>query len=362
MNLTRLEKLSAITAPSGHEDPMIAVMREEMQRVTEDVQIDRLGNVIARLPATDPTGGKPVMVFAHMDELGFIVRRIEPDGFLRLERLGGIPERTAPARPVMVKTPAGYLMGVIGHKSHHFTQPDEKYAVIKIHDLYVDLGVRTRQAVLGLGVEVGAPVTYAQFFLARDDTVFAKSLDNRGGCEILLEALEGLAALRRERDIYFVSTVQEEFNLRGVLTSLPLIAPEIAVCIDVVVACDTPDLSDVSDTRLGGGPAISKYTFHGRGTLGGLIPNPRLVSYFRSSADNNGIPYQLNVSMGLLTDASFLQVKGEGVHCIDIGFPARYTHAPVESASIMDMSNTVELIVKALSKLPADLDLRRGFA
>lgn len=362
MNLERLKRLSAIPAPSGYEDPMIEIMRQEMLRVTPDVQIDRLGNVIARLSAPMPTSANPVMVFAHMDELGFVIRKIEPDGFLRLERLGGIPERIAPARPVMVKASNQYLMGVIGHKSHHFTKPEEKYSVIKVHDLYLDLGVRTGQAVRELGVEVGNPVTYAPFFLARDDTVMAKSLDNRGGCEILLEVLERLAEENRERDIYCVGTVQEEFNLRGVLTSLPYIQPEIAVAIDVAVACDTPDLRDFSDTRLGGGPVISTYTFHGRGTLGGLIPNPRLVSFFRTAADQNRIPYQLNVSMGLLTDASFLQVKGEGVHCIDIGFPTRYTHAPVETASVQDMNSTVELIVKTLSKLPADLDLNRGIA
>ena len=360
MNLERLERLSAISAPSGYEDAMIEAMRQEMSRVTPDVWVDRLGNTDACLPGTGTVEAKPVMVFAHMDELGFVVRKIEQDGFLRLERLGGIPERVAPSRPVMVKTAGQDLMGVIGHKAHHFTKPDEKYEVIRAADLYVDLGVRSSQEVLDFGVSVGSPVTYAPFFLTRGDTVMGKSLDNRGGCEILLESLEKMASLAHERDIYFVGTVQEEFNLRGVLTTFPRIQPEIAIAIDVVVACDTPELKTVSDTHLGGGPAISMYTFHGRGTLGGLIPNPKLASYFRNVADQNGIPYQLNVSMGLLTDASFMQLEGEGVHCIDIGFPTRYTHAPVESASVQDMDYMVELIVKALSELPANLDLKRG--
>jgi putative aminopeptidase len=360
MNLERLERLSAISAPSGYEDSMVEIMRQEMSRVASEVWIDRLGNTIARLPGTGGGKAKPVLVFAHMDELGFIVRKIEQDGFLRLERLGGIPERAAQSCPVVVKTPEHDLLGVIGHKAHHFTKPEEKYEVIRAADLYIDLGVRSSQEVLDLGVTVGSPVTYAPFFLARGDSIMGKSLDNRCGCEVLLESLERIASLDHKRDIYFVGTIQEEFNLRGVLTTFPRIQPEIAIAIDVVVACDTPELKTVSDTHLGGGPAISMYTFHGRGTLGGVIPNPKLARYFRDVAAQSGIPYQLNVSMGLLTDASFLQMEGEGVHCIDIGIPIRYTHAPVESASIQDIDNTVELIVKALDELPANLDLNRG--
>jgi putative aminopeptidase FrvX len=360
MNLSRLKELSYISAASGYEDPMIRFMRQEMEKVTPDVTVDRLGNVIARLPGTSHDPGKPIMVFAHMDELGFVVRKIDTDGFLRLERLGGIPERTAPARPVIVSTAQGPIQGLIGHKAHHFTKPEEKYTVIRIQDLYLDLGVRSRQEALTLGIAVGDPVTYAPFFHVQGDTVMAKSLDNRGGCEILLETLEQLVQMPRHREIDFVASVQEEFSLRGVLPVFQQIKPEVAIAIDVVVSCDTPDMVGVSDTRLGGGPVISRYSFHGRGTLAGVIPNPKLVGLVRATASNKGISTQLNVSMGLLTDASFLQYQGEGVHCLDIGFPARYTHAPVETASLQDMDAVVVLLSQFLSQLPSQADLQRG--
>ncbi len=258
MNLSRLKALSSISAASGYEDPMISFMHQEMGTVVPDVTIDRLGNVIARLPGTSHEPGKPVMVFAHMDELGFVVRKIDPDGFLRLERLGGIPERTAPGRPVIVSTAEGLIQGLIGHKAHHFTRPEEKHSVIRIQDLYLDLGVHSRQEALDLGIAVGNPVTYAPFFHIQGDTVMAKSLDNRGGCEILLEILEQLARMPRHREIVFVASVQEEFSLRGVLPVFQQVRPEIAIALDVVVSCDTPDMVGVSDTRLGGGPVISR--------------------------------------------------------------------------------------------------------
>jgi putative aminopeptidase len=335
-------------------------MRQEMEAVVPDVAVDRLGNVIARLPGTTNEPGNPIMVFAHMDELGFVVRKIDEDGFLRLERLGGIPERTAPARPVIVSTAQGPLQGLIGHKAHHFTKPEEKYTVMRIQDLYLDLGVHSKQEALVLGISVGDPVTYAPFFYIQGDTVMAKSLDNRGGCEILLETLERLVRMPRHREVVFVASVQEEFSLRGVLPVFQQVQPELAIAIDVVVACDTPDLVGVSDTRLGGGPVISRYSFHGRGTLAGVIPNPKLVDLVHATASREGISTQLNVSMGLLTDASFLQYQGEGVYCLDVGFPVRYTHAPVETASLQDMDGVVALLSHFLSQLPAQADLQRG--
>lgn len=360
MNLDRLKQLSSISAPSGYEDSMIRIMRQEMLNFTPEVSSDRLGNVIARLPAADPGRSAPLMLFAHMDELGFVVRKIEPNGFLRLERLGGIPERTASSRPVVVLGSLEPVMGVIGHKSHHFTKPEEKYSVVKVQDLYVDIGAPSKQVVADLGISVGDPVTYTPYFHVQQDLVFGKTMDNRAGCEVLLSVMENLAKMPRARDMYFVATTQEEFSLRGVIPTFARIQPEIAVAIDVVVACDTPDLEGVSDTRLGAGPAISRYTFHGRGTLGGLIPNPRLVSAILQEAQRLGIPCQKNVSMGLLTDTSFFQLEGEGVYCLDVGIPTRYTHAPIEVVSISDMDFLITLLSSFFSEIPHDFDLRRG--
>jgi putative aminopeptidase FrvX len=188
----------------------------------------------------------------------------------------------------------------------------------------------------------------------------AKSIDNRAGLEVLLSTMENLAGLSHQRDVYFVATVQEEFNLRGIIPVYAAVQPEIAIAIDVVVACDTPDLKGVSDTIQGAGPAISRYTFHGRGTLGGLIPNPTLVEAVIDTANNHAIPYQKNVSMGLLTDASFLQLEGEGIYCLDLGIPTRYTHAPIETASISDIDHLIDLLAAFLSEMPVELDLHRG--
>jgi putative aminopeptidase len=193
----------------------------------------------------------------------------------------------------------------------------------------------------------------------RGSRVFTPALDNRAGCAILLE----LAARLRDRPVacapWFVFSVQEEFSLRGVLPTARRIKPDVALAVDIAVACDTPDL-DRTEVRLGGGPALSTYSFHGRGTLAGVIPNPRLLGYMESVAEQSGLPVQRNVFFGGLTDGSYVQLENEGIPTLDVGFPTRYTHSAMECCDLADLLATVDLLEAALRAMPADLDLRRG--
>lgn len=356
----RLQELTSLIALSGYEDTVIRYVTEQLREVAKEVTVDPLGNVIARLNRSLDQDPYRVVVFAHMDELGLVVKKIEEQGFLRLERLGGIPEKSLAGQTVVIEKGGKRYQGIIGTKSHHVTKPEEKYRVLLVNEVYADFGFRTKQEVLDAGITVGTPVAYMRQFFTRDSIVFSNSLDNRVGCLTLLELAERVSHLTLPCELYLVFSVQEEFNLRGILPVVRKIRPNLAIALDITIATDTPDLSDAANVRLGGGPSLSMYTFHGRGTLGGLIPNPKLVEHIKDVADKNKIPIQQTVFMGILTDASFSQLENEGIPMVDLGFPVRYSHAPVEAVDLNDVELLIQLLEKVILTLSQEIDLRRG--
>ncbi len=358
-DLESLEHMCNLHALSGHEEAMIAYIKSQFCRSLTEVRVDRLGNVIGRKEGRP--GGPSVMLFAHMDEIGFMVRKIEPDGFVRITRVGGVPEKSLPAQRLVLRGRNGDVFGVIGPRSHHLTPPDEKFKVVEINDLYVDVGAHCKAEAEAMGIHPGTPVTYHGFFQQMAGGQFAgKALDNRAGCFVLLQVLRLLADEDLCATVHFVGSVQEEFNIRGVVPAAFAINPDLAIGLDVSVSCDTPDLKGFTDICFGGGPIISHYTFHGRGTLNGLIPNPKLREYLACTAERLGIPVQDSVFLGGLADTSYLAVAREGIPSVDVGFPVRYSHAPIEVGSLPDMQNLVVLLVEAISRMDAGLDLSRG--
>ncbi len=358
--LDQLRTLVELPGPSGHEDAVIAYMRDAFATAGVPVEVDFLGNVIARVPGTSPDAPR-VMVFAHMDEIGLLVRRVEPDGFLRVERLGGVPERALAAQRVLVHGAGGPVPGVVGVPSHHLTAPEDRARPLAAEELYVDIGAHSREEVLGLGIRPGTPITLApQFTLLRNGSVSAKTLDDRAGLWVLLRLLERLRASPVAPEVVLVATVQEEFHLQGALPAAKAVQPDLAICVDIAAATDAPDLRGRGEVRLGGGPVVETFTFHARGTLAGLIPNPRLVEFVASVAAGAGIPIQYGVFRGGLTDASYLHLAGRGVPAIDLGFPTRYTHAVVETASLADLLALVDLLHAVTERLESLPPLGRG--
>lgn len=354
-----IQELTAIPAPAGFEDPMIARMRDTFATIGEPA-VDRLGNVMVRVTEPRSPAAPRVMVFAHMDELGCIVRKIEPDGFLRIERLGGLPEKSLAGQRMLVGTVTGeYLDAVVGTKAHHLTPAAEKERVLPASEVFLDAGFSSRADALEAGVRVGSPVVYARSFSRRGEQIYANALDNRVGCAVLLALAELLGAIDIPGEVWLVASVQEEYNLRGVLPAARRVAPDLAICLDISPAYDTPDLAGGQDVVLGGGPTLGTYSFHSRGTLAGVIPNPKLLAFFEAVAAEAAIPVQRSVFFGGLTDASFLQLEQGGIPSIDIGFPCRYTHAPVEACHLGDVAGCVALLTNGLAALDA-LDLRRG--
>lgn len=354
-----LVDLMLIPGLSGHEGRVRRYLAKALQDLGLQRRTDRLGNLIATL---DGEAGAPsVMLFTHMDQLGFVVRKIEADGFLRVERLGGVPERALASQEVLICVGEGRdRPGLIANKSHHATTPDEKYKVVPYMDLYIDAGFSSREEALAAGVDVGSPVIYAPRAVELSHSrIGGTSVDDRAGCAVIVEVARELLQRPKRPTVHFVFSVQEEFNLRGALTAAQILQPDICIQIDLLLATDTPDMGYRGDVRLGAGPAMSLYSFHGRGTLNGTIPHPALVSLFAGSAKEMDITLQRSAHTGGLTDSSYVQLIAGGVAAIDLGFPMRYSHSSMEVCDLGDLEWLAALLVYGITRIDAGFSLDR---
>jgi putative aminopeptidase len=352
-------ELMLIPGLSGYETRVRKRLAMDMQAIGYKTTTDVSGNLIATLEGTHK--GPSVMLFAHMDQLGFVIRKIEADGWIRLERLGGVPERALASQEVLICVGEGRdVPAVIANKSHHATTPDEKYKVVPYQDLYVDAGFGSAAAVRKAGIDVGSPVVYAPRAFELDGSrICGTSVDDRAACAVMVEVAKAMRAATARPTIHFVFSVQEEFNLRGALTAAQALSPDIAIQLDLILATDTPDMGARGDVRLGAGPAMSMFSFHGRGTLNGTIPHPALVRLFDDTARSSNINIQRSAHIGALTDSSYVQLVNKGVASIDMGFPCRYTHSSLEVCDPADLEQLTLLLIRALGAIDANFSLNR---
>ena len=355
-----LEELCLAPAPSGYEKECAKVFFGHLSKFVDEIYVDKMGSVIGKIQGTDSKAPK-VMAYAHMDQLGFIVRRIDKNGFIQVDRLGGIPEKVLPALKLAIRTKDGrFVRGIFGNKSHHASSPEEKYKVDLVTSLNIDTGASSYEEVIEMGIDVGCPVVYMPTFetLGRDK-VTGTALDDRGGLAALIKTAEILSNNRPKSTVYICGTVWEEFNIRGAVFAARNIEPAIALGLDVILAGDTPDLSDKFQNMVGKGPTVNLYNFHGRGTLNGMIPNENLVKMAEKAAEENNIPHQRFASLGIITESAYIQMEGKGTACLDFGFPARYTHSPVEVASLSDIENLGKLVAALAQNFDETTDLSR---
>ncbi len=358
-----LTGLMLIPGLSGHEERVAAAIRAGLDAAGLGHRTDRAGNVIATVPGDNEHPS--VMVFAHMDQLGFFVRKIDPDGMIRVERMGGVPERALAAQAVTLCGTEGDVAGVIGNKSHHATPPDEKHRVLTTPEIAIDAGFASKAEAAAAGILIGTPVVYRPAVTQLGwDRIAGTSVDDRAGCAVLLELARILArdlkSLRQGPAIHIVFSTQEEFNLRGAQIAAQVLQPDIAIQIDLMLATDTPGLEDRGEMLLGRGPGMSLYSFHGRGTLNGTIPHPAIVRLVEDAAAAHDIPLQRSAQVGVLTDNAYVQLVGQGVACIDLGFPCRYTHSANEVCDLNDLVDLARLVDLTIRRVPAHMALERG--
>lgn len=363
INYEEINNLVDIPALSGHEDKLINYTIKKMQQYTDDIEIDNLGNVTATFKgiAKNP---KSLMLTAHLDEIGLMVRKVEDNGFLRVERVGGMPEKTLRGQLVDIYSTSddSYVTGVVGTISHHITPDQQKTVVPTRLDMYIDAGFENKKEAESRGIKTGSVVVYhPNFNIINEKQITGKALDNRVCVYTLFEVADYLSKNKVESTVHLVFSVQEEFNIRAITPVYENLQPDLAICLDVTPACDTPDIDGLYDIQLGSGPAITHLNFHGRGTLGGLIPNPKMRRYLEDLAEKNDISYQDEVVVGVITDDAFSQLSGKkGVLTGHISIPTRYTHSPIETVNIKDLENYILWFIKIIEDYNDSVDFSRG--
>jgi putative aminopeptidase FrvX len=361
-NMQLLEQLCAIHAVSGREDAMTAFVRDLIRPLVDEVSVDNLGNVVGIIKGTSYPDHK-LMLQAHMDELGLIVRNITDDGFLLIERVGGIPEKTLMGQRMDIMTDDGKLIpAYVGAKSHHITGSDEKYRVPNVHEMFLDLGLPSRQAVERAGIQVGDPVTYhPNFHRFGDGLICSKALDNRVGVFVVLQVLKFFSEHRPPSTLIFSFTVLEEFSIRGSLPTVTRTKPDAIISIDITIAPDTPIDQPLHPVQMRKGPAVKLMDFHGRGTLGGLFSSPKLRRFIEATARQEGLPLQREVIVGVITDPAFqLYLGDQGFVIAGLSIPQRYSHASIQMCHETDVAQMVQLVKAFAAAFTPQVDLSRG--
>jgi endoglucanase len=344
-----LKKYSDANGPSGYEDEVRELVIEDLRDVSDKLWIDSMGNVIAmKRGETD----RKLMVAAHMDEIGLIVKHIDDNGFLRFSPIGGWNERILPGSRVRIRSKDGkWFRGVIGVKPPHLITPEEEKKVIEMNKLFIDVGASSKEEVLSRGIEKGSVIVLDQELEALSDyRVTGKALDDRAGLVVALKSF--IETEPKDVTLYLVATVQEEVGLKGARTSAFQISPHLAIALDTTTANDVPDVEEhEAVAKLGKGPAIK--VVDGR-SGSGLLTHPKVLEKLISVAKERNIPYQAEVLTGGTTDSSAIQLTKEGVPAGTISIPTRYIHSQVELLDLRDLHNSVELLKGFYESLTAD--------
>ncbi len=335
-----LERLSNAHGVSGYEGSVRQIIEEEVRPYVDDIRTDRMGNLI-----TTKRGGSPsVMLAAHMDEIGLMVKYVDDKGFARFTKTGGWFDQTLLNQRMILHTENGQIYGVLGSKPPHAIKEEEKNKIIKAEDMFIDFGAASKDDADRMGVRAGTPVTSdAEFRSLGNDRVTGKAFDNRAGCAMLIMALSQMKDVKAT--VYAVFTVQEEVGLKGAKTSAFGLYPDVALATDVTITGDHPGIEKKdSAIEMGKGPSVTVSDADGRGII---VPEP-VLKWLKEAADSGNIPYQLEVGTGGTTDASAIHLTKEGIPTGVISMPTRYIHTPVSVLSMSDLEKSAELIARAI--------------
>ncbi|WP_375382709.1 M42 family metallopeptidase [uncultured Sphingomonas sp.] len=349
-----LATLADAPGPSGFEEAVRAIMVREMKPSADRLSYDGVGSVIAQQGSSGPR----IMLDAHMDELGGVVRRVTPTGFLSMQMLGGWLDQALPDQRWIIIGSKGPVEAVTGIRDVHVVPPDERTKVFPRESLYLDVGAKDAAGVAALGLSPGDPVVPDSPFVALPGRRYlGKAWDDRIGCAVVIEALRRLRASGHPNQLFVAATVQEEVGLRGARTAADLIKPDIGIAIEGGIAGDSPGRSpEETQARIGGGPGLFLYD-------SSTLPNRRLVALTKDTAQAGGIPLQLDLVQGYGDDTAAIQATNGGVPTVNLVVAARYTHAHNGIIDRADFDRTVDLVVALIRRLDAGEVARlRSFA
>ena len=337
-----LETLSNAHGISGHEGSVRDIMEKEIKPYVDEIKTDKMGNLIG----TKNGSGPSIMLAAHMDEIGLMVKYIDDNGFLKFVKIGGWFDQTLLNQRVIVHGKNGPIIGVIGSKPPHVMKPEDRKKPVKSESMFVDIGAKDKEDAEKLGIEIGSPISVdRQLAPLANDMLTGKAFDNRAGVVMLIEAMRQISDMDIKATVYAVGTVQEEVGLKGARTSAFGIYPDVALATDVTIPGDHPGISkNDSSVEIGKGAVITVVDASGRG----LMASPQVLKWLKDTADEYNIPYQLDVGDGGTTDATSIHMTKEGVPSSVISVPTRYIHSPVEVLCIADIKACAELLAKAV--------------
>lgn len=328
--LSLVKELCALHGVSSFEYEIRDAIRKKAEVFTDHIRVDAMGNLIVFKKGKKSTGNQ-LMLAAHMDEVGFMIKSITDDGYLKFDSIGGIDRRVIIGKQVEVgshKRP-----GVIGLKAYHLVSADEEKVVPKMEDLYIDIGATTKDEAAEY-VEIGDCVVFAGDVLEFGDGMLkAKAIDDRVGCAVMLRLMEEDLPM----DCTFVFTVQEEVGTRGAFGAAFSVTPEIALVLEGTTAADLPGMDDHKKvTWPGKGPVIALMD-------NGTIYDRELFELLRNLANEHNIPWQMKNYISGGNDSSAIQRTKSGVRVAAVSAAVRYLHTGTGVAAVRDFDNMLAL-------------------
>ena len=343
-----IKKLTETPGIPGHEEQIRKLIYEEIQDYCDEIKVDKIGNLICVKKGYKDE--PKIMIAAHMDTIGFMIKYIDKKGFLRIEPVGGIDPHIILGQTVLIFHDDKIINGVIAAKPIHLLEPEEIKKVKKMDEVHVDIGADSKENAQKI-VSIGDFLVFNYSCKKLSGSTFnSGGLDDRAGCMVLINTIKALKEIEKTpNELYFVFTCQEEIGARGAITSSYKIQPDIGIVIEVTHAIDFPDIKQekYGDIKLRGGPVLC---------MGPNI-NPKLFKIILKTAKD--IPIQLNViGRATPTDLRYIQMTKEGVATALISIPLRYMHTPIEVMDFNDINNTVELLKGVLTKIKSDINLK----
>lgn len=344
--IATLRDLTKLHAPPGFEQPVVRYLRDAFAPLADTVEVDTFGNLYAvkRGRAEHPR----LMVSAHSDEIGGVVKSILPDGFLKIDRLGGVLDALIIGRKVWVN---GHL-GVVGAKSGHLQTADERAKVQPLENMYADVGAASAAEVRAMGIEIGDPWVWlselGQF--TNSDRLVGKAIDNRISCAIVLQLFRELQGVELGGTLVGLIAVQEEVGLRGAKVAAEHVAPDYAIVVDTFMSGDTPDVNYHREmpTAIGAGPVMLLANT-------GHVMGATMKRIMHDAAQRAGVTYQRATVIGKSsTDAASIHLAREGIPTGGLGICRRYSHSPVETMDIRDAVGAVKWLRAMVDTLAED--------
>jgi putative aminopeptidase FrvX len=343
-----LKELTEANGVPGYETPVRAVVRNYMEGLGEISQ-DKSGNVICRKQGSEEN--PRLMLAAHMDEIGFMVKHITKEGFIKFLPLGGWFDQVMLGQRVLIQTRNGDVVGVIGAKPPHMLPPEERSKVVAKKDMYIDIGATNQEEVESAGVRPGDPVVPRADFvpLHGGKTYLSKAFDDRVGVAMMVSALQTIRERQHPNTVYAVATVQEEVGVRGATTGVRSVDPDVAIVLESDIAGDVPGIKpEESSVKLGQGPTILIYEAR-------TIPNVKMRQFISDTAAELEIPLQVSYAEGGGTDAGAIHMHHTGVPTAVLGVAARHIHSHSSIIHRDDYDRGVRLLVALIERLNGNI-------